>query len=169
MNDTITSNRIISGVDSKEMYPPEPDDVDISEGVELPYKNRDDYLEKEKSNIKIYLHGNMYINPNYSSKLLFVFIKTGYHYLRRVFLLNIKTDRIRSITMLSECISYANDSGCLYVDLKLVGEGVLSLEGGVCGSKGSPDYYQRIECFPEFYYDDDGYLHIAKLHKYFCN
>ena len=149
-HDTIASNRRLT------VFTPPAVDVDLindDDIIEPPlYTDRDDYLKKIRNSSKMYLLGNIAINENFTSKLIYVCLKDD---VPALYLVNIKNNRLRSVVHIDP--DYCDSSICFLLDFELSDQ-VFSLKyKTIRKGKG---VYNEINHFPSFYYDDEGYLHL---------
>ena len=165
LNDTIASNRRLTVFIPPDSLPEVSDLMNDSSDSELFYKNREDYLKKMRTDSKMYSPGNVSINKNFVSKLVYVFLKDEIMSSQALYLVNIKDNQLRSITTISSdlCIlNYCNSSSHLKTDFRLLDNQTFSLkETTVFENKEDENrYVKEIFYFPIFYYDNEGYLHI---------
>jgi hypothetical protein len=148
-------------------------DVIIAEDAEFPYKDRDDYLAKERPNFKMYSLGNVKLNANYTSKLILILSHNEHQQIRRLFLINIKDNRLKCVSEISEC--RISDNNCYCNDdlnLEVLSNGRFSLIGGVSWSKYASEEYRKryypaeyskeYYYYPKFFFDDYGWLNLLR-------
>jgi hypothetical protein len=139
-------------------------DVIFPDNFEYPYKDRKDYLKKARKYFKIYLLGNVSLNKNFLTKLIFVRMRDEFADISSLFLVNIKNNYLKSITEISECYSYINKDECSdYKNFRIVGNMLFTTEGG-WGRYYSDkdDIYKQFDYYPIFHYDDYGYLIVLE-------
>jgi len=162
-NDTITSNRKLTVLipDSVNSLPDVSDLVDDSGNPEHWYKDREDYLNRIRPCSKMYYVGNIPISENFESKLIYVFMKDEFLSIQGLYLVNIKSNRLRSVTsIISELCTDCSNSTDMQVNFQLLDNQIFSLKYMPVYKEDMDKYYKDIYYYPNFYYDDEGYLHI---------
>ena len=137
------------------------DDLVFPDNYKPRYRNRTIYLKKAKSKFEMYLLGNVEINKNFSSKLVLLHLKDEFR-IKSLFLVNVKGNQLKSITLIAYCFYPAGACRCSDdLNFTSLGNGIFSQIGGLISFKrtiGENELYY----LPVFYYDDEGYLHILK-------
>ncbi|MCL2598084.1 MAG: hypothetical protein FWD66_10650 [Paludibacter sp.] len=162
-NDTIVSNRKLTVFipDSIDNLSKVSDLVDDSGNSEHWYKDKGDFFRKMRPCSKMYLVGNIPISENFVSKLIYVFMKDEILTIQGLYLVNIKSKRLRSVTrIISELCIDCSDSSHIQVELKLLDNRIFSLKYKPIYTENMDGYMKEINYDPNFYYDDEGYLHI---------
>jgi len=162
-NDTIASNRRVTVFipNSCDNLPEVSDFVNDRGNTKHLYKNREDYLKKMRAGSRMYSLGNISINENFVSKLIYVFMKDKILSIQGLYLVNIKNNQLRSVTtILSNLCINCNNFTYLQSDIRLLDNQVFSLKYTPVYKENMDGYYKDIYYCPHFYYDDEGYLHI---------
>jgi len=132
LNDTIVSNRRMTVFIPDDFVP---DLIDKSESC-YRYKDREDYLKKIRPDFKMYSPGNVSINENFLSKLIYVFKKDEYLSMQALYLVNIKNNQLQSVTnILQEFCDDCDNLNYMQVDFRLDNQ-IFSLKYSIGDKEG---------------------------------
>jgi len=126
------------------------------------YKNKDEYLTAIRSNCKMYMIGNIHLNDNFFSKLILVCTKDDFHSIRGLYLLNIKDNLLKSLTEIAESRCIVNGNSRVYLSFQQFGNGIFSVIRNLPLETDDGIFYREIECYPHFYFDNEGYMQISQ-------
>ena len=135
-------------------------DIDDSE-YEPEFKSREDYLEKQKDNIKIYSLGSVDISGDFRTEIFHIAIREKFHITDALFLTNIKDNQLKSMTFIANCFRpkdwnepYTNDTDFTISSLD---KGLFVITG-----ETKEEFYHRFDYYPLFYFDTEGYVKVLK-------
>jgi hypothetical protein len=143
---------------------------DIINNTKPHYKSRENYLKKAKKHFKLYDIGNINLSNQFQSKVVLMTMKQRhYQSWYNLFLVNIKDNVIKSVTIITYYLGVKNSGyiGNMYL---------ISLPQGLythynydkynvskTGSISQKNYEKtKIDYFPIFYFDDDGFVKILE-------